>query len=56
MAKKEQVKDVGSLCGWCDGTGVDKNVKCPLCLGKGQRFPSKGDTARWNKLYSQKKK
>lgn len=55
-AKKEESKFPGLLCGWCDGTGSDKKEKCPLCLGKGRRFPSdKGDKARYDKLYSPKK-
>ncbi len=53
--KKEEPKFEGLLCGWCDSTGVDGEKKCPLCLGKGRRFPSKEDSARWNKLYAPKK-
>ncbi len=52
---KVKVKDPGTICGWCDGTGVDKEKKCPLCLGEGKRFSSEEDEARWNKLYAPKK-
>lgn len=53
---KETVKDPGIICGWCDGIGKDKGAECPLCLGKGRRFASKEDEARWKKLYTPKKK
>ena len=51
VKQAKQVKDVGLLCGWCDGTGEDKGKECPLCLGKGRRFPSDEDKKRWKKLY-----
>lgn len=53
--KEPTVKDTGTLCGWCDGTGVDKKKKCPLCLGEGKRFVGKEDQARWNELHTPKK-
>ena len=53
---KPKAEDPGIICGWCDGTGEDKGAKCPLCLGKGRRFASKEDEARWKKLYTPKKK
>ena len=57
MKSKEQIKDAGAICGWCDGTGKDKGAECPLCLGKGFRFASdKSDKKRWSKLYEPKGK
>ena len=59
MAKSRNtvtVEDTGTLCGWCDGTKVDRGRECPLCLGVGRRFATDEDKARWKALYTPKKK